>query len=68
MVTRVSVSASRSPELQPVVECVVGSGRFRNFGEFARAALRRPDEGESGSQDHCRAGAWGRGDGGSPSP
>lgn len=55
MTSRRSVSISLSPELHAVAERLLASGRYGNFSEVVRAALRLLDERELDFQEHCEA-------------
>ncbi|WCS24240.1 type II toxin-antitoxin system ParD family antitoxin [Methylobacterium sp. NMS14P] len=55
MVTRRSVTISLSPELHAVAERLLASGRYGNFSEVIRAALRLLDERENDYRDHRNA-------------
>lgn len=55
MSVRKSVSISLSPELQGVVERMLASGRYGNFSEVVRAALRLLDERELEFEAHRNA-------------
>lgn len=46
MPVRKNVSVSLSPELHAVAERILASGRYANFSEVIRAALRLLDERE----------------------
>lgn len=52
MAVRKSVSISLSPELHAVAERMLTSGRFGNFSEVVRAALRLLDEREQAFRVH----------------
>ncbi|UIY45680.1 MULTISPECIES: type II toxin-antitoxin system ParD family antitoxin [Methylobacterium] len=52
MSVRKSVSISLSPELHAVVERMLASGRYGNFSEVVRAALRLLDEREQQFAEH----------------
>jgi len=52
MSVRKSVSISLSPELHAVVERMLASGRYGNFSEVVRAALRLLDEREQQFTEH----------------
>ncbi|WCS24205.1 type II toxin-antitoxin system ParD family antitoxin [Methylobacterium sp. NMS14P] len=52
MAVRKSVSISLSPELHAVAERMLASGRYGNFSEVVRAALRLLDERERAFQTH----------------
>ncbi|TNC08762.1 type II toxin-antitoxin system ParD family antitoxin [Methylobacterium terricola] len=52
MSVRKNVSISLSPELHAVVERMLASGRYSNFSEVVRAALRLLDEREQQFQAH----------------
>ncbi|MDX7951779.1 type II toxin-antitoxin system ParD family antitoxin [Lichenihabitans sp. Uapishka_5] len=55
MSQRKNVSISLSAELHAVVERMLASGRYGNFSEVVRAALRLLDERELDFQDHRAA-------------
>ena len=55
MAARRSVTISLSPELHAVAERLLASGRYGNFSEVIRAALRLLDERENGYRDHRNA-------------
>ena len=52
MAVRKSVSISLSPELHAVAERMLTSGRYGNFSEVVRAALRLLDEREQAFRVH----------------
>lgn len=52
MAARRSVTISLSPELHAVAERLLSSGRYGNFSEVVRAALRLLDERENDYRDH----------------
>ncbi len=52
MILRKNVSISLSPELHSVAERMLASGRYGNFSEVVRAALRLLDERELHFEDH----------------
>lgn len=53
MPIRKCVTISISPELQAVAEHLLASGRYGNFSEVVRAALRLLDERERQFRAHC---------------
>ena len=55
MAVRRSVSISLSPELPAVAERMLASGRYGNFSEVVRAALRLLDERELDFEEHRTA-------------
>lgn len=52
MPVRKNVSISLSPELHAVAERMLASGRYANFSEVIRAALRLLDERELEFEQH----------------
>ena len=52
MSRRRNVSISLSPELHAVAKRMLASGRYGNFSEVVRAALRLLDEREQAFQSH----------------
>lgn len=56
MAVRKNVSISLSPELHAVAERMLASGRYGNFSEVVRAALRMLDERELDLQARRRVG------------
>lgn len=52
MAVRKSISISLSPELHAVAERMLTSGRYGNFSEVVRAALRLLDEREQAFRVH----------------
>lgn len=55
MAARRSVTISLSPELHAVAERLLASGRYGNFSEVVRAALRLLDERENDYREHRNA-------------
>ncbi len=55
MAARRNVSISLSPELHAVAERLLTSGRYGNFSEVMRAALRLLDEREQNFRSHVDA-------------
>lgn len=59
MSVRKNVSISLSPELHAVAEQMLSSGRYGNFSEVIRAALRLLDEREQAFRIHSEVRAAG---------
>ncbi len=52
MASRITTTVSLSPELNAVAVRLLASGRYGNFSEIVRAALRLLDERELDFQSH----------------